>query len=631
MKILVFDTETSGLNPGWNVILQLSYQIVDSDSWASIKTVNHYFPWPEDKSRVSPDAICVNGLTEELLSEKQLSERKVALEEFVSDKDSCDLLVAHNLEFDKKFIIASCQEEGVKYASSGWLRTYDTMKRTTRLCQIPKEWGTGYKWPKLTELADFLCIGYSNIPLHDSSGDVELTKLCFKQLVYRGECYLPRDTRFTVSLKVNAPDDLSFVIRDEKGEAFSPLLMDRLRDNEITDKDIKAAQQEAIKIWSDEQEEKRNELVQIYRKSPRIKTEEEFWTDVKAIRPNHYIRKVFEEQEPSKTEIQEQLEKEAEREVSSWMFWTLKKKRQEYVESRIDSFYQKQVDDYNQKYAQYEESESKMEAEFNNKSLKQCEEYKRHVTALIAGDSIELLDKEVQKKHDLDISLPYSIEAHTEDGVTITIIISLPQPEDMPQLEGVRMSSGNYKIKNISDRDKKCDYSNFVLSLAFYVASYYFNISPKFKTIITEGRVSVDNEELNLYGISFDRTTLSSLDLENTDIESALSKFQVTNNITKGTLSKLFVAKEQKNQLKINGISVDMHDPFFYDVARMVIQEQNVSIAMIQRMFKIGYKRAETIMEQLEKTGIVGIAQGGNPREVLVSNEEDLEIILSGM
>ena len=183
MRILVFDTETSGLDPQWNVILQLSYQIVDSDSWTTIKTVNHYFSWPENKARVTQEAINVNGLTEEVLANKQLSNRKAALEEFVADKDSCDLLVAHNLEFDKKFIVASCREEGVKYASSGWSKSYDTMKRTASFCQIPKTWGNGYKWPKLTELADCLDIDYSHIALHDSSGDVELTKLCFERIV----------------------------------------------------------------------------------------------------------------------------------------------------------------------------------------------------------------------------------------------------------------------------------------------------------------------------------------------------------------------------------------------------------------------------------------------------------------
>ncbi len=37
-----------------------------------------------------------NGITEEVLASKQLSNRKTALEEFVKDKNSCDLLIAHN-------------------------------------------------------------------------------------------------------------------------------------------------------------------------------------------------------------------------------------------------------------------------------------------------------------------------------------------------------------------------------------------------------------------------------------------------------------------------------------------------------------------------------------------------------
>ena len=222
MRILVFDTETSGLDPQWNVILQLSYQIVDPDSWATIKTVNLYFAWPDNKARVSEGAIRVNGLTEEVLSGKQLSNRKAALEEFVTDKDSCDLLVAHNLEFDKKFIIASCREEGVKFANSGWSQSYDTMKRTTNYCQIPKDWGNGYKWPKLTELADCLGINYSNISLHDSSGDVELTKRCFEQIIIEGLYSLPKETDITMSLHVESPDDLRYEIR-KNGELIDEL------------------------------------------------------------------------------------------------------------------------------------------------------------------------------------------------------------------------------------------------------------------------------------------------------------------------------------------------------------------------------------------------------------------------
>jgi len=45
---------------------------------------------------------------------------------------------------------------------------------------------------------------------------------------------------------------------------------------------------------------------------------------------------------------------------------------------------------------------------------------------------------------------------------------------------------------------------------------------------------------------------------------------------------------------------------------------------MIQRRFSIGYNRAGRLMDQLQKAGIVGEAQGSKPREVLIADENSL-------
>ncbi len=627
MKILIFDTETSGLNPGWNVILQLSYQIVDTETWYSDKVVNHYFPWPENKYRVSEEAICVNGLSEEFLATQQLSDRKTALEEFVADKDACDLLVAHNLEFDKKFIIESCREEGVKFASSGWAQSYDTMKRTTNFCQIPKGWGNGYKWPKLTELADCLGINYSCITLHDSSGDVELTKLCFRELLCQGIYHLPRETGMTISLHVYGPDNLSFILKDEYGEAFS----DRLIEQHITKKELNIAKQEAIKQWSESNEEERNDLVQIYCNSPQLKTKEHFKADIEALKPEEYTKQAFEEPAPSKSSLRESLEQEANENVSSWKFWALKKLRQEYVETRLEPLFQEQTEAYNKRRAQHEESENKAEAEFNQRSVKQCEERKKQLTALIEGAGVELLEQEMQGVPDaMNCSLPYNIIAHAKDGTTISIDLTLPQPSDMPQVEGVRLSSGNFKIKDIPAKDKKEDYSNFIFSFAIYVASHYFNVSPLIENVNIVGHVPLDNEDIPLYNVSFDRTKFCTLNFEETDLKTVLSNFPLTNCITKDTLAKLFVKKEREVKSTIEEKPTLVLDPIFEDAARFIVQSQNGGAANIQRKFEIGYNRAGRLMEQLERMGIVGPARGASPREVLIKDEEELTRILYG-
>ena len=77
--------------------------------------------------------------------------------------------------------------------------------------------------------------------------------------------------------------------------------------------------------------------------------------------------------------------------------------------------------------------------------------------------------------------------------------------------------------------------------------------------------------------------------------------------------------------------TLDSHniDPLFEEAARAIVLSQQGSTSMIQRKFSIGYNRAGRIMDQMEKAGIVGIAQGSKPREVLLQDENSLETLLS--
>jgi len=71
-------------------------------------------------------------------------------------------------------------------------------------------------------------------------------------------------------------------------------------------------------------------------------------------------------------------------------------------------------------------------------------------------------------------------------------------------------------------------------------------------------------------------------------------------------------------------------DSLFSDVARMVVEMQSGSTSNIQRRFSLGYNRAGKLMDQLERAGIVGPAEGSKPRQVLVQTEMELERILQG-
>ena len=68
-----------------------------------------------------------------------------------------------------------------------------------------------------------------------------------------------------------------------------------------------------------------------------------------------------------------------------------------------------------------------------------------------------------------------------------------------------------------------------------------------------------------------------------------------------------------------------------HDAARLIVTHQQGSTSLIQRKFSIGYNRAGRLMDQLEKAGIVGPAQGSKPRDVYFTDIVSLEDFLSKM
>ena len=76
-------------------------------------------------------------------------------------------------------------------------------------------------------------------------------------------------------------------------------------------------------------------------------------------------------------------------------------------------------------------------------------------------------------------------------------------------------------------------------------------------------------------------------------------------------------------------VDLSKKDAMFNEAAELVVAHQQGSTSMIQRKFSIGYNRAGRIMDQLEAAGIVGPEEGSKPRQVLVSDLNELEGIIS--
>ncbi|KAA6347359.1 DNA translocase SpoIIIE [termite gut metagenome] len=82
----------------------------------------------------------------------------------------------------------------------------------------------------------------------------------------------------------------------------------------------------------------------------------------------------------------------------------------------------------------------------------------------------------------------------------------------------------------------------------------------------------------------------------------------------------------ENNANDTNEIDMGRLDPLFEEAARLVVVHQQGSTSLIQRKFAIGYNRAGRIMDQLEKSGIVGPNEGSKPRQVICIDENDLQV-----
>lgn len=178
MRTIIFDTETTDINPG--DICQIAYIVIDN----GIKARNYYF----EVDHINPSAEKVHGLSVEKLHELSGGKRfKDHIDEIEKDFANADIVAGHNVSFDIKFLREEFRRCNKNFTYD---REFCTMKHFTNICKIKKNDGK-YKYPKLEELINFFEISDKEIvdktvslfaslenDYHDARFDTVATYLC---------------------------------------------------------------------------------------------------------------------------------------------------------------------------------------------------------------------------------------------------------------------------------------------------------------------------------------------------------------------------------------------------------------------------------------------------------------------
>ena len=186
MKLLIFDTETTGLprnsktpaiveRNNWPHLVSISWVILDRDTNLIIKQ-REYLIRPE--SWVIPqESTKIHGITDVAARLRGVSLRSV-MNEFMAEE--CDRLVAHNLNFDRNVVINAIQWDlGIPFTGFKVSHFDCTMYNSRDFCKLPGAYG--YKLPKLSELYEFIFKRKPNEKnLHGSLYDTLILAQCIQ-------------------------------------------------------------------------------------------------------------------------------------------------------------------------------------------------------------------------------------------------------------------------------------------------------------------------------------------------------------------------------------------------------------------------------------------------------------------
>jgi DNA polymerase-3 subunit epsilon len=207
MRVLVFDTETTGLpqtkiiSPDtlqqWPSIVQFSYVIYDLSLNDIVESKDYIIKVPES-ILISEESTKIHGITNEMCASKGILIEKV-LNEFFYYLRGVDSIIGHNISFDinmiKTELLRIIYNEKLTYEQLNMYK-YDlhyitnyknvccTLQDSIKLCNIQaiNKFGKPYlKYPKLIELHQKLFDSSPN-NLHNSFNDILVTLRCFMKL-----------------------------------------------------------------------------------------------------------------------------------------------------------------------------------------------------------------------------------------------------------------------------------------------------------------------------------------------------------------------------------------------------------------------------------------------------------------
>ena len=249
--------------------------------------------------------------------------------------------------------------------------------------------------------------------------------------------------------------------------------------------------------------------------------EEDIRKELDKLKPKVYSKKKFQQKEPTREDVEEELSKEANQKFQSILFWKNKKNRQAFIAENLSNKYMIIWESWKNEKTLFKSTESEKEREQNAEFQKDYEIKKKLLKGNLEGTSEAVLMNFETILNEIKVRPEFSLDfEYDEKHKHFHIDLDLPEIEHLPKETGIILKSGKLSVKSKTQKILNEEYAYCITGLALLIGGVAFmsGVGVEKVTIAgysqrTDKKDGIEKDDY-LFSVEFDREKFSSINFE---------------------------------------------------------------------------------------------------------------------
>lgn len=326
------------------------------------------------------------------------------------------------------------------------------------------------------------------------------------------------DTNYQITMGLDENGKIQTIIRHDDIEITDEEELRRIKRRD----DVKMTISHLQYIIKEKIDDTNSEFIEVYKHTEHTLKDSTIKAKMSKLKYEPESPMPFSDPEPDDSSVRLFLEEEAKEKVSSILFWTVAKKRRQYVDSLLSETLEIQHNDWERRKHDFDQSEAERVAAVNCRNKFEYDSQMKAYETYFNGDENDVSAQIDASLSAIELPCEFSIDYDLDlASGSLKLNLDLPEIEDIPSNKASILASGMVSVKEKTKKELREDYATCVTGLAFYFAGMMFNISSKIATIEVsaytqrmDGKIGEITDQY-IYAVRFDRDTFKTLKFRN--------------------------------------------------------------------------------------------------------------------